>query len=212
VRDVQLPELDDATPGVRHAYAMIAGKLESFDPFLATSSPLPKHVDLADVLTAYLLYVRALNRFDEDTTDEDPVQRERNHYLVTRTVRATVARRKYSMTTLRTFIDVALEYPSLAVDLSAVVVTSSASWPAQAIVDSDDAGRLPRAVHDAAGVTVIIPRTDYLIRRARARARSGSLTATQFEFAKTLSTDWAGSFDELVETAKTLRPDVAGTG
>jgi len=125
------------------------------------------------------------------------------------TVRVTFELRGYSMDDVRTIIDLALEYPGEAYFIAETIRSSSGRWPASEVCDSDDVGRLTRSVFDAIGIKVIIPRTDYLIRRARVRATTGMLTPQQFEFAATLSTDWTGTLDEMVETATTLRPALA---
>lgn len=195
---MNLPELRCATPGVRRAHDAILDRVTGPDA-LTNHAPV-ENVELRDLLVAYLIFVRDLYSPEKDATDSF-FDEDRDHHYALRTIRATCVARARSMDFVRTFIDLAVTYPFEHSNLVETVATSTSLWPAQEVCDTDDVGRLTRKLHEDAGVTVIIPRRDYLVRRIRS---AGQLRGPVFNLACTLARDWAGTLDELVETTNAL--------
>jgi hypothetical protein len=204
---VILPDLVNAAPSVQRAHRALfdhVAALEQDDvrpsSALKTRHELQNH-KLRDLLVAHLIAARATPY----TVTATGISQRRAHIrrvvsqLFNRQLNATL------MGAVRTLVDVATTYPENAIALAGVLSWDTQPvWPHQ-IAETDDVGRLTREVYDAAMFHQLIARTDYLQRRTRAAIR---LSAVQGDLARTLSSNWAGTLEELIDTAVALDPEV----
>ena len=203
---VTIPSLRGATPEVRHALAVLRSDLEDLVGDVHRSEDSLDHypledLDMHDVLVAYLILEHSLRSKDQLVSNGHGRTTLRSR-LAWSIVSRAFARQSHSIDSVHTFVDVSLAYPGSAVVLArSVGIDGGTTWPRE-IADTDDVGRLTREVYDAAGFDRNIDRTGYLVRRLTSRR----LRRPQRDFAVLLSYEWAGTLEDLVATAQTLRP------
>jgi hypothetical protein len=196
---VTLLELHTASPGVQRAYALIA------DPVDHVSGRRPEKLlgdlPLCDVFTAYLMYTADLEVSVVAGLDA-AVQKSRA-LRTARTIAAnTFALQSTSMEAVITFIDFATAHPEAAEPLAWAIASANPVWPTR-ITLTRDLGRVARTIYDATKVDRLVSRTDYLTQHL---ADGYHLSDEQRTLALAICPEWAGTLDELEETARALRP------
>jgi len=202
---VTLSELRTTNPGVRLAYEAFEDQLESIGQRFVAKNATPRGLkklptyDLHDVLVAYLILANDLMHTDGEIT-----RRARwihNARLITAYV---FANSSDPLLAVRTFVDIAETYPENALILSLALADQPTAWSI-ALADTDDLGRLSRDVYEAAGLSALMDRTSYLVRRLTSGRLLPAAQRAQRDFAITLAYGWAGTLAALSETAATLR-------
>jgi hypothetical protein len=197
---MNLPDLRDATEGVQEAHAAILRDLEGIDALPKDATGLGG-LYLRDVLVAYLILARGLQRTATQSTSDEPPVSPAYHNLRLITARYFITWAS-EMSSVHLIVELATGYPDDALTLCDAVslIKSKLFWPAQAANDTI-LGELTREIYDAAGFDRLLSRSAYLERRLRA---TRSMDAAHRNLALTLARDWAGTLDELKDTAKTL--------
>jgi hypothetical protein len=198
-----LPELRAAPEAVRRAYAVILEAVEETDTAFGREyglEGLPQH----DILVAYLILSRDL-RCNADARTSHELQMRRTLSTARLLVARAFTAKSHSMSSVRLVVDLVLAYPQDAHTLTDVVslINSDLAWPTAATT-TDDLGLLTRVVYDAAYFTLLASRPVYL----RSRILTHQLSPAQRDIATVLSSEWDGTLQELIDTAKALRPDV----